>query len=48
MNKKTIILMILDGWGKGRDYIGNAIMRASTPNFNGLKNTFPNTLVKTS
>jgi 2,3-bisphosphoglycerate-independent phosphoglycerate mutase len=48
MNKKTIILMILDGWGKGRDYIGNAIMRASTPNFNGLKNMFPNTLVKTS
>lgn len=48
MNKKTIVLMILDGWGKGRDYIGNAIMRASTPNFNGLKNMFPNTLVKTS
>ncbi len=40
--------MILDGWGKGRDYIGNAIMRANTPNFNVLINKYPKTLVKTS
>lgn len=48
MNKKTIVLMILDGWGKGRDYIGNAIMRANIPNFSVLINKYPNTLVKTS
>ncbi|MDP3388033.1 MAG: 2,3-bisphosphoglycerate-independent phosphoglycerate mutase [Eubacteriales bacterium] len=48
MNKKTIVLMILDGWGKGRDYIGNAIARANTPNFNALMSRYPNTLVKTS
>lgn len=48
MNKKTIVLMILDGWGKGKDYIGNAIMRASKPNFDTLISRYPNTLVKTS
>lgn len=48
MNKKTILLMILDGWGKGRSYPGNAIMKANTPNFDNLMNQYPNTVVKTS
>lgn len=40
--------MILDGWGKGRDYDGNAIYRASTPNFDRLVTKYPSTIVKTS
>lgn len=48
MSKKTRLLMILDGWGKGRDYDGNAIYRASTPNFDRLVTKYPSTIVKTS
>jgi 2,3-bisphosphoglycerate-independent phosphoglycerate mutase len=48
MSKKTKILMILDGWGKGKDYDGNAIYRASTPNFDRLITKYPSTIVKTS
>jgi len=35
MNKVTA-LIILDGWGIGSNYEGNAISRAKTPNFDGL------------
>jgi 2,3-bisphosphoglycerate-independent phosphoglycerate mutase len=48
MSKKTRLLMILDGWGKGKDYDGNAIYRASTPNFDRLVTKYPSTIVKTS
>lgn len=48
MSKKTKILMILDGWGKGKDYVGNAIYRASTPNFDKLVAKYPSTSIKTS
>lgn len=48
MSKKTKILMILDGWGKGREYSGNAIYRALTPNYDKLLDKYPSTLVKTS
>ena len=30
---KPVLLIILDGWGVARDTHGNAITRASTPNF---------------
>lgn len=48
MSKKTKILMILDGWGKGKEYEGNAIYRASTPNFDRLSAEYPSTYIKTS
>jgi len=48
MNKKTSILMILDGWGIGRDYEGNAVLKADTPNFDRLIKKYPNTQIRTS
>ncbi len=42
MNKVTA-LIILDGWGIGPDYEGNAIKRAKTPNFDVLMRRYPNT-----
>ncbi|MBN2286787.1 MAG: 2,3-bisphosphoglycerate-independent phosphoglycerate mutase [Tissierellales bacterium] len=47
MKNKTI-LMILDGWGHGINYEGNAILKANTPNFNRLIKEYPNTLIRTS
>ena len=35
MNKR-VILLILDGWGQGTKYPGNAIELANTPNFDNL------------
>ena len=34
--KKTTLLLILDGWGMGADYPGNAIVQAPTPNWDKL------------
>ena len=48
MNKRTSILMILDGWGIGRDYEGNAILKANTSNFDRLIKKYPNTQIRTS
>ena len=47
MNKVTA-LIILDGWGIGPDYEGNAIKRAKTPNFDVLMRRYPNTTLSTS
>lgn len=47
MNKVTA-LIILDGWGIGPDYEGNAIKRAKTPNFDLLMRRYPNTSLSTS
>lgn len=47
MNNVTA-LIILDGWGIGNDYEGNAIKRAKTPNFDVLMRKYPNTLLSTS
>ncbi|HCX61294.1 MAG TPA: 2,3-bisphosphoglycerate-independent phosphoglycerate mutase, partial [Clostridiales bacterium] len=47
MNKVTA-LIILDGWGIGNDYEGNAISRAKTPNFDVLMRKYPNTVLSTS
>lgn len=47
MNKVTA-LIILDGWGVGPDYEGNAIKRAKTPNFDVLLRRYPNTTLSTS
>ncbi len=47
MNKVTA-LIILDGWGIGKDYEGNAIKRAKTPNFDVLMRKYPNTSLSAS
>lgn len=47
MNNVTA-LIILDGWGMGPDYEGNAIKRAKTPNFDLLMRKYPNTTLSAS
>ncbi len=47
MNKLTA-LIILDGWGIGPDYEGNAIKRAKTPNYDLLIRKYPNTVLSAS
>ncbi len=42
---KKVILAILDGWGIGDDYKGNAIYNANLPNYKNLLNTYPNTTI---
>ncbi|MCX6741254.1 MAG: hypothetical protein NTY61_02545, partial [Candidatus Parcubacteria bacterium] len=46
MNK--VLLIILDGWGMGRDYPGNAIKRAQTPNFDRLWREYPHAILQAS
>ncbi|MDZ4667345.1 MAG: 2,3-bisphosphoglycerate-independent phosphoglycerate mutase [bacterium] len=40
--EKRVILLILDGWGKGKPYEGNAIYLAHKPNFDQLMLAYPN------
>ena len=46
--KKPVMLIILDGWGIGKEYEGNAIHLANTPNFNRLINEYPFTKLEAS
>jgi 2,3-bisphosphoglycerate-independent phosphoglycerate mutase len=43
MQKSRVVLIILDGWGIGPDYPGNAIKLAHTPTMDMLATTFPHT-----
>lgn len=43
MQKSRVVLIILDGWGIGPDYAGNAIKRAHTPTIDMITTTFPHT-----
>ncbi len=43
MHKSRVVLVILDGWGVGPDYAGNAIKLAKTPTMDMLSITFPHT-----
>lgn len=45
---KKVMLMILDGWGIGKSYEGNAITLAKTPNFDSLMENYPNTKLDAS
>lgn len=45
---KKVLLMILDGWGNGKAYEGNAIELANTPNIDCLINNYPNTELEAS
>lgn len=46
MNQEKVLLVILDGFGEGKDYEGNAITRANTPNLKHLRATYPMSLLK--
>ncbi|GFN36289.1 2,3-bisphosphoglycerate-independent phosphoglycerate mutase [Tepidimicrobium xylanilyticum] len=48
MNKKPVMLIVLDGWGLGDEYEGNAIYLAKTPNFDRLLKEYPNTRLSAS
>jgi 2,3-bisphosphoglycerate-independent phosphoglycerate mutase len=48
MNTKKVVLLILDGWGKGKPYAGNAIALAHKPNFDALTAKYPQSELKTS
>lgn len=48
MNKTPVMLIVLDGWGIGKEYEGNAVYLANTPNFDRLMKNFPNTQLKAS
>ena len=48
MTKRPVMLIILDGWGVGEDYPGNAVKLANTPNFDRLINQYPNSLLNAS
>ncbi len=43
MKKDLVALLILDGWGIGKDYPGNAITNANTKNYDELVRKYPHT-----
>ncbi|MFA6550405.1 MAG: 2,3-bisphosphoglycerate-independent phosphoglycerate mutase, partial [Candidatus Gracilibacteria bacterium] len=45
--KNKVMLIIMDGYGEGKDYPGNAITRANAPFMKELRKKYPHTLVKT-
>lgn len=47
-SKKTLALIILDGWGYREDADQNAILAANTPNLDALTKEYPNTLISGS
>ena len=48
MNRKPIMLMILDGFGINENEKGNAVKLANTPNIDKLRKTWPTTQIHTS
>jgi len=48
MSKKRVVLIILDGWGIGPDYKGNAIKNAKTPTIDMLTTAYPHTQLEAS
>ncbi|MGL1958221.1 MAG: 2,3-bisphosphoglycerate-independent phosphoglycerate mutase [Colwellia sp.] len=47
-NKKTMALIIMDGWGYRENSSSNAILAANTPILDNLIATYPNMLIHTS
>ncbi|WPU95943.1 2,3-bisphosphoglycerate-independent phosphoglycerate mutase [Mucilaginibacter sabulilitoris] len=47
-NKKKLALIILDGWGYGRNDQSNAILAADTPFVDGLLQQYPNSKLEAS
>ena len=48
MTKKPVMLIILDGFGIGKDYSGNAVKLANKPNFDRLYSEYPTTSLDAS
>lgn len=48
MNKKLVMLAILDGWGINENENANAIKLANTPNLDAMFKQYPNTRIHTS
>ncbi len=48
MAVKKVVLIIMDGWGKGSDSSSNAIKKASTPFVDALYKNYPNSELLTS
>lgn len=48
MLKQPVMLMILDGFGIGKKYPGNAVELAQKPNYDRLKKQYPYTTIKAS
>lgn len=45
---KKVLLIILDGYGEGKDYKGNAVINSKTPFIDGLRKEYPTTKLKCS
>ena len=48
LKKKTLLLIILDGWGYSKATTGNAIYQAKTPTWDRLWDTYPHSLISAS
>ena len=48
MNKKPVMLMILDGFGISDNVEGNAVREAKKPNYDELMEKYPHTTLKAS
>ena len=48
MNKRLIMLAILDGWGINDNENANAVKIANTPNLDAMFKQYPNTKILTS
>lgn len=48
MTKKPVMLLILDGFGIGKAYEGNAVELAKTPNFKRISREYPRTTLDAS
>ena len=48
MNKSPVMLIILDGFGVGKTYEGNAVKLSKTPNIDKLFEQYPNTTLDAS
>ncbi|HEU4792965.1 MAG TPA: 2,3-bisphosphoglycerate-independent phosphoglycerate mutase [Nitrolancea sp.] len=46
MRYRPVVLTILDGWARGPNYAGNAILAANTPTMNRLQATYPMTWLR--
>ena len=46
--KKPIALIIMDGYGQSNKEIGNAVLKANTPNLDKLMSRYPHTLINAS
>lgn len=48
MKRDLVALLILDGWGIGKDYVGNAITHSDTKNYDALVKKYPYTELNAS